>query len=122
MSVYDQAHRLAREIKDSDEYNNYLNMREQILNSERSCEMLKDYQQKQMELQGKQMSGENLTDEEKEKMEKLREIIELNLEIRDYLNAEYRVSQMINDLQEILFSDLKLGVLHELEDEEKHPE
>ena len=46
------------------------------------------------------------------------EIVNLNKDIKKYLEAEYRISAMLNDIQEILFGDLQLG----FGKEEKHPE
>ncbi|MFW5986198.1 MAG: YlbF family regulator, partial [Halanaerobiales bacterium] len=113
MSVYSTAHKLAREIKNSDEYSDYREIREKIMDDEKSREMLEDYQQEQMRVQSKKMSGKELTEEDKEKLENLREIIEINSDIKNYLEAEYRVSVLLNDLQEILFSDLELGIQDE---------
>lgn len=110
MSVYSTAHKLAREIKNSDEYSEYKEVRTKIMDDEKSKEMLRDYQKEQMKVQSKKMSGEELTEEDKEKLENLRNIIEINSDIKNYLEAEYRVSVLLNDLQEILFSDLELGI------------
>ena len=117
MSVYSSAHKLAREIKNSDEYTKYCEVREKVMDDEKTVEMLQDFQQEQMRLQSKQMSGEELTDEDKEKFENLRNLVELNSDIKEYLEAERRVSTLLNDLQKILFGDLELGVF-DRDDEE----
>ena len=119
MSVYDTANRLAREIKNSDEYQKYKEIREKILADTSTKNMLKDYMEKQMNLQQKQMSGQEPTQEEKEELENLRELVDLNSDIKEYLEAEYRMSVMLNDLQEILFGDLEIGVMEEEEEDEE---
>ena len=116
MGVYDTANRLAREIKNSDEYTKYQEIRETILEDESTKEMIKDYMEKQMKIQQKQMSGQEPTEEEKEELENLRNLVDLNSEVKEYLQAEYRMSVMLNDLQEILFGDLEIGVLNEEEE------
>ncbi|MFW6035353.1 MAG: YlbF family regulator [Halothermotrichaceae bacterium] len=110
MSVYDNAHRLKANLLKSDEYTEYQEIRKKILDDENTKEMLLDYQQMQIKLQTKQMSGQELTDEDKEKLENLRKIIELNNNIKKYLQAEYRMSIMLNDIQKIIFEDLEMGI------------
>lgn len=46
------------------------------------------------------------------------ELVNLNKDIKKYLEVEYRISVMLNDIQEIVFGDLNLG----FGKEEKHPE
>lgn len=119
MSVYDLANRLAKQIKKSDEYKDYQQIRAKIIKNEKSLEMLKDYQQEQLKVQTQQLSGEELSEEDKQKLENLREIIELNPEVKKYLDAEYRVSVMLNDLQRILFSDLEIGIFDDKEEKDE---
>ncbi|SRR6056297_1138776 len=115
MSVYDLANRIAKQIKKSDEYKEYLEKRDKVVNNEKTKEMLLDFQQEQMKLQAKQLSGEELNDEEKEKLENLRELVELNSNIKEYLQAEYKINIMLNDIQKIVFGDLNLGIEPEKE-------
>lgn len=119
MAVYDLAHRLARGIKDSDEYRTYSTLRQKIMDDEKTKEMLLDFQKEQLKLQTKQLSGQEVTEEEQERFNKLREIVELNKNIKSYLDAEYRVGVLLNDIQRILFSDLEIGIPKE---EKKHPD
>ncbi len=125
MSVYDIANRLARALKKSEKYKDYKQIREKIMDDEKKLEMLKDYQQQQMKLQSKQLSGQELSVEEKERFENLREIIELNADIKKYLEAEYQISILLNDIQKIIFSDLDIGIQSNNKNELKkkeHPE
>ena len=113
MSVYDKANQLAREIKNSDEYNEYQKIRKKILDNEKTKNMLQDYMKKQMQIQQKKMSGEELTEAEKQEIENLQNMVDLNSDVKKYLQAEYRMSVMLNDLQETLFGDLEIGILDE---------
>jgi len=117
MSVYDLANRLAKQLKNSDEYEDYLDKKQKLMKNEKTKEMLLDFQQEQMKLQAKQLSGEDLTEEEQEKLENLRELVDLNKDIKQYLQAEYRVNILLNDIQKIIFGDLELGIE---EDEEEN--
>jgi len=122
MSVYDLSHRLARVLKDSNEYSSYLEIKKKVMSNSKTKEMLLNFQKEQFKLQSKAMSGQELTEEEKEKFNKLMEIVKLNNDIQKYMDAEYRMSVMLNDIQEILFSDLEIGFVGEEEDEEQEEE
>lgn len=113
MSVYDSARRLERKIKNSDQYQKYQELRKKVQNNSGSKKMLIDYQNLMMEMQSKRMSGEELNEEDKERLQNLQNLIEINNNVKKYLEAEYQLSQMINDLQKIIFSDLEVGILEE---------
>ena len=63
MNVYDEAHGLVRAIKENQEFKHYSELREKVEANESVNEMLKNFQQKQMELQAKAMMGEELGEE-----------------------------------------------------------
>lgn len=113
MSVKDTAKRLKEEIKNSDEYQNYLELRQKVMNKEGSKKMLYDYQNLMMEMQNKRMAGEELSEEDKEKLQNLQNFIEINNNVKKYLEAEYSVSQLINEIQKIVFSDIEVGIPEE---------
>jgi cell fate (sporulation/competence/biofilm development) regulator YlbF (YheA/YmcA/DUF963 family) len=72
--------------------------------------MLRDYQNLMMEMQTKRMSGEELSEEDKEKLQNLQNFIEINNNVKKYLEAEYSLSKMINDIQKTIFSDIEVGI------------
>ena len=117
MSVYDTARRLERKIKDSDEYQEYTELRKKVMGKKGSREMLLDYQNLMMELQTKQLSGQEISEEEKEKLNNLNNFIEINSSVKKYLEAEYKVSVMLNDLQKMIFSDIEIGIPKNNEEE-----
>lgn len=113
MSVQATAERLKRKIKNSDEYQNYLDLRKKIMAKEGSKKMLLDYQNLMMEMQTKRMAGEELNEEDKEKLQNLENFIEINNNVKKFLEAEYALSKMINDVQKTIFSDLEVGIPEE---------
>jgi cell fate (sporulation/competence/biofilm development) regulator YlbF (YheA/YmcA/DUF963 family) len=116
MAVYDQAYRLAKEIKKSEEYCAYQEIRKKILANEKEKLMLQDFQKKQLELQAKKLTGKEISEEESKKLEELAKIMDINQHIKNYLEAEYRLSTLLNDLQKILFGELEVGMF----DDEKY--
>ncbi len=110
MSVHDTARRLKRKLENSDEYQNYLELRKKVMAKEGSKKMLLDYQNLMMEMQTKRMSGEELSEEDKERLQNLQNFIEINNNVKKYLEAEYSLSKMINDIQKTIFSDIEVGI------------
>lgn len=121
MDVYNLAHNLAKTIKNSEEYSEYSKVRNEILKDEKVRDMLQDFQKEQIKLQAKELSGEKVTEEDKERLKNLSKIIELNPKIKKYLEKEYRVNILLNDMQRIIFGDLEIGIISG-ENKEKHPE
>ncbi len=120
MSVHDSARRLQRKLKNSDEYQNYLELRKKVMEKEGSKKMLRDYQNLIMEMQTKRMSGEELNEKDKERLQNLQNFIEMNNNVKKYLEAEYSLSKMVNDIQKIIFSEIEVGIPEEeLESEEE---
>ncbi|MFW6001010.1 MAG: YlbF family regulator [Halanaerobium sp.] len=122
MSVYNTARRLEKKLKDSDQYQKYQELRKKIQDNSGSKKMLIDYQNLMMEMQTKRMSGEELNEEDKEKLQNLQNLIEINNNVKKYLEAEYQLSQMINDLQKIIFSDLEIGIIEDENEMKKKKE
>lgn len=113
MSVYDSARRLQRKLKNSEQYQNYQELRKKVMEKKGSKKMLLDYQNLMMEMQNKQLSGEKLDEADQEKLKNLQTFIELNNNVKKYLEAEYTLSKTISDIQRIIFSDLEMGIPEE---------
>ena len=59
MNVYDLAHQLAKAIQESEEFKQYKASEMSLKEKPELEQMMKDFQQKSMEVQLKQMSGVN---------------------------------------------------------------
>lgn len=101
-NVYDEAHGLARAIKNSEEYKKYLDTKDLVYSNEKNKEMLVDFREKVMKLQMDQMSGKEVSEEEVKKIGKIEEVLMLNSNIKDFFMAEMRFSQMIQDVNNII--------------------
>ena len=106
--VYDCAHRLAKALRHSDEHQAYLDAQKKIHGDERSIKLINQYRQKQMELHAKQLAGETLTDDDHQSVSQLREVLELKPEIREFLQCEARLIQLMSDIQGILSESVDL--------------
>lgn len=110
MSVYDLAHQLAQAVCESEEYQLFIQAKEKIMADEASYKRVTDFQNKQWEIQQAQMYGEEISGEKQQELESLYSLLSLNAITRDYLEAEFRVSRMINDVQKILGEAIKDAV------------
>ncbi|WP_019912051.1 YlbF family regulator [Paenibacillus sp. HW567] len=106
MNVIDKAHELARAIKDSSEVTDIRNAMKVIEADQESKRMLDNFRQNQIELQQRMMNGEMPPQEEMEQMEKLFEVLNLNLGIRRLFDAERRLSVVIEDVNKIITDSL----------------
>ena len=102
MNVYNEAHNLARAIKECDELKQYLELKKTVEANEELSKIINDFQSKQMELQLTQMSGKEPEQEAVGKMQELYAILMKDPKAAEYMQAEMRFSMMMNDIYKIL--------------------
>ncbi len=107
MNIYDKAHELARAIKESSEVADITAALKLVEADPESSRMLNHFRSSQQELQERMMAGEMPAPEEMEKMEKLFEVLNLNLGIRRLFEAERRLSVVIEDVNKIISGSLE---------------
>jgi len=113
MNIYDATHSLARTIKSSKEYIEYSEKQKQIFGNPKIKEIVLDFRNKAMELQMSQMSGKELEPEKMEEIKKLEEVLMDNPVISEFLMAEMKFSQIMNDIYKILGEAIDLGLARE---------
>lgn len=102
MNVYDCAHALAGALKKSPEHRNYQSTLERLNRETSARDMLNDLRHLQLKIQSLRMQDQEITSEDEEKLTKLSEIVSLNLTAKAYLEAEYRLAVLMNDIQKII--------------------
>lgn len=107
MNVHDEAHNLARAIRESDEYKQYADLKAKASQNEELTVMLNDFQSKQFEIQAKQMMGEELGPEMMEQIQSLYQILMKDPLAAQYVQAEMRFSMLVNDVYNILGEVIK---------------
>ena len=107
MNVHDEAHNLARAIRESDEYRQYAELKDAASQNEELAAMLNDYRAKQFEIQAKQMTGEELGPEVMEQIQSLSQIIMKDPLAFQYVQAEARFTLLVNDVFNILGDVIK---------------
>lgn len=101
MNVYDQAHALAKGLKESHEYQTLLQAKHGLGGDAQAQQMVKDFLKKRMEVAMASASGQE--DKEKnEQLQRLGELLSANAKARDYLQAHMRFEMMMADVYKIL--------------------
>ncbi|MFZ5942855.1 MAG: YlbF family regulator [Bacillota bacterium] len=102
MNVYDSAHNLARSLKNSQEYEKYQAALSKIKGDQEKESILTSLRKKQMEIQGLQMMGREVSADKMQELEKASQILNFHPVIKDFLEAEYQLGRMIADVQKII--------------------
>ena len=102
MNVYDQAHILARALKDSQEYKTYIEIKEKVNANPELTEMLNDFQSKQFQLQAQQMMGGEMPADATEQLQSLYQILMADPLAAQYLQAEFAFTRMVSEIYSII--------------------
>lgn len=110
--VYDNARKLAQELRESDEYRAYCEARDRAFQNESTKNLIAEYHKLQMKAQANAISGER-NDELLQKLQKLGELLQFDMDAASFLMAEYRMNSMLGDVYKILAEaiDIDLSAL-----------
>lgn len=100
--MYDKAHELAKAIRGWDAFERARAAKKAIEADPSAHRMATDYLRRQFELQAKQMRGEQLSEDELSNFQKLSEVVQLNRDVRTYLEADRSLQVLLMDIQNIL--------------------
>jgi len=102
MNPYDQAHALARSLKESEEYREYTRLKEIAYDDGTNKALLDEYKRLQFRMQAKLASGENLPEEDFQRLQQIGALLQFNPDVSAYLMAEFRFQRMLSDIFKIL--------------------
>lgn len=102
MNPYDKARELRRAIEDSDIFKKFKEAKKSLEADESAKKMVDDFREKQFALQKRELLGEEVKDEDTEKLQELFRILSMNSLAASYLQAEFSYAQMMNEISEIL--------------------
>ena len=107
MNPYDKVHELVRAMKESDEAKEYIAIKEEIYKDEKSKELIKEFREKQMEVQSLLMQGKEAEAEKMEKLQNLYQILASSVRIKEFFDKEVKVDVMLSDIYKIISEGLK---------------
>ena len=102
MNPYDQARVLAATLKRSDEYIAYCAAKEKAFALEANVKLIRRYKKEQVKAQAAVMSGGQIPPDTAEELRRMGNVVQFNRDVSDFLQAEYRINQMMNDIFRIL--------------------
>ena len=109
MNVYNEAHNLAKAIRESEEFKQYDEIKKKASSNPSLMEMLTDFQARQFEMQAKHIMGEPPGDALNSQIQELYGIMMKDPLAAQYLQCEVRFSLMMNDVYKILGEVMGIG-------------
>ena len=102
MNPYDQAHALARALKESEEYREFIRLKETAYDDSTNKALLDEYKKLQFRLQAKVAAGESLPQDDMQRLTQIGALLQFNPDVSAYLMAEFRFQRMLSDIFKIL--------------------
>ena len=102
MNVYDEAHSLAKAIKESNEFIEFDKVRKEIDSDKEVSEMIAEMQKLQMELQAAQLSGTEPAQDLMSRIQSLSTMMATKPLAAKFLQSEAAFSVMMNDVFKII--------------------
>jgi len=102
LNPYDKAYELAEAVRKSEIVERMRAARQRIEQDTATFTMVQDFRKRQWELQRRELAGESLREDEQQGLQKLAEVVMLNRDAREYMEAEHQLEVMLWDIQGIL--------------------
>lgn len=102
MNFYDNINNLVASFKKTEEYTEYMKLKESLKSNQDTYKMLKDFKDKQNEVQITYLNGQEVTKEKQQEMENLYSIVIQNEECRKLLECEMKINIILADLQKAM--------------------
>lgn len=109
---YSTAHRLAQEIRQSEEYQTYHSLKEVVMADETTAALIKEYKKLQVRLQMAAVSGTQPDNDDMQRFQGISALLFGKAEVSQYLLAELRLQQAIADIFRIITdaADIDVGM------------
>ncbi|SES69261.1 Cell fate regulator YlbF, YheA/YmcA/DUF963 family (controls sporulation, competence, biofilm development) [Oceanobacillus limi] len=106
-NIYDSAYDLEKAIRESEEFKGLKSAFEAVMNDPSAKQMFENFRDTQMQLQEKQMQGQEITEEEVEKARSVVELVQQHEDISKLMEEEQRLNMMINEISQIITKPLE---------------
>ena len=107
MNFYDKVHDLVRYLRDTEEYKNYINLKEKIKTDSKLSEKIMDFKQSQRQEQIKYINGEKISEEAKNEMQQKYSLIIQSPLAVEFFQAEIKLDVLLADMQKIIGEGIK---------------
>ena len=102
MNVYDQAHKLADAIRESEEFKRYNDVKKKVEANPDLDKAIKDFTKKQFELQASQMMGKEMDMEAMQQIQQLGAVLLQDPLTNEFFQCQMRFSTMMADAYKII--------------------
>ena len=99
---YSAAHRLANELRQSEEYMTYHRLKDEVMADETQVALIREYKKLQIQLQMAAMSGQQPDGEDMQRFSGISALLFGKPEVSQYLLAEMRLQQAMADIFKII--------------------
>jgi len=106
-NLYDVAYDLEKAIRSSNEFQTLKRMYDEVNADESAKKMFENFRDVQLNLQQKQMMGEEISQEEVEQAQKLVALVQQHDKISKLMETEQRMSMLVGELNKIIMKPLE---------------
>jgi cell fate (sporulation/competence/biofilm development) regulator YlbF (YheA/YmcA/DUF963 family) len=107
INLYDAAYELEKVLRQSDEYKHLAQAYADVNADPAAKGMFDNFRQVQMNLQQKQMMGQEISQQEVEQAQKTVALVQQNPKISNLMQAEQRMSMVIGELNKVIMKPLE---------------
>ncbi len=109
---YSNAHRLAQDIRHSEEYQTYHGLKDEVMADETTAALIKEYKKLQVKLQMASVAGAKPDDDDMQRFQGITSLLFSNPNVSRYMLAEMRLQQALADIFKIVTeaANIDLGI------------
>ena len=109
---YSSTYRLAQDIRDSEEYKTYHELKESVMADETTAALIREYRKLQMTIQVSAMGGHQASDEDTQRFSGITTLLFSKPEVSQFLLSEMRLQQALADIFKIVTeaADVDMGI------------
>ncbi len=109
---YSNAHRLAQDIRQSEEYQTYHTLKETVMADETTAALIREYKKLQVRLQMATVSGTQPDQDDMQRFQGITALLFGKPEVSQYMLAEIRLQQAVADIFRIVTeaADIDMGI------------
>src|SRR5574344_1721592 len=107
MNFYDKVYEMVRSFKETEEFKEYLKLKDELKKDEKQYNNLKEFKDKQKKYQMQYIDGKEQSKEQVTEMQNIYSIVIQNEVSRKLLETEMKINVMLADMQKIIGDSLK---------------
>lgn len=107
VNIYDSAYEMEKAIRSSNEYVNLKRLYDEVNADDSARTMFDSFRNIQLQLQQKQMMGEEISQEEVEQAQKTVALVQQHEKISQLMQAEQQMSVVITEINKVIMKPLE---------------